>query len=469
MVVLLLGAAPAPAGQEVLLAAASKSKKKKKAPKRPRKSPPGKGSAPPQEPQVFDGPDEPATPRGSAPGDAPLAPSRAGVKGPVAPGVAAAEPGAPEQGGATVVFALPQEPQYAAAAGQLEAELRRALAGYTDVVQVDLGSTFRPPMPASLQEGDRLFDQGREQYDGLDPEAAATSFRQAAAFYAQYPVETRPERLARTWLYLGSCLKLNRDEAGAREAFRKAAEAEPTLKPDPLIFGQDVQELFAAERDELAREGQGRLSVQSVPGGAEVRVRGKVLGYTPLEVELPVGMQPVVVSLPGYAPTGMYQEVSRQKPGALSAKLVPLPGMDLVLEAAGKVAFTEQVEPLPAEVGAVGSRLGARYVALVAVGPGWPRLQAWDVQTRKRLRGVELEPGEAQSLRFAATQLRAFATGQPMPQPPLSLPALARRPWFWAAVGGVAAAATAGVLLATQPPQKRSPIGDVIGLPGVGF
>lgn len=464
--VLILGAAPAPAGQEVLLAAASKAKKKK-AQKKPPQGASGKGakdSAQPQEePRIF-GEDEPEPGAGSgAPGDAPLAPSRTGVKAPPA------SPAAPEKGGTMVVFALPQEPQHAAAAGQLESELRRALAGYPDVVQVDLASTFRPSVPASLQEGDRLFDLGREQYDGLDSVSAAASFRQAAAFYEQYPVETRPERLARTWLYLGACLKLNRDEAGAREAFRKAAEAEPTLKPDPLIFAQDVQELFAAERDELERAGQGRLSVQSVPGGAEVKVRGKVLGYTPLEVELPAGTHPVVLSLPGYAPAGVYQELSRLKPAALNAKLVPLPGMDVVLEAAAKVAFTEQEDPLPTEVGAVASRLGARYVALVAVGPKWPRLQAWDVQTRKRLRGVEIEPGEAQSLRFAAAQLRAFATGQPMPTPPLSIPALARKPWFWAAVGGVAAAATAGVLIATQPPQRRNPIGDIIGVPGMGL
>ena len=42
-----------------------------------------------------------------------------------------------------------------------------------------------------------------------------------------------------------------------------------------------------------------------------------------------------------------------------------------------------------------------------------------------------------------------------------------KKPWFWAAVGGVAVATTAGILLASQP--SRPPLGVRLGNPGAGW
>jgi len=42
-----------------------------------------------------------------------------------------------------------------------------------------------------------------------------------------------------------------------------------------------------------------------------------------------------------------------------------------------------------------------------------------------------------------------------------------KKPWFWVAVGGVAAATTAGILLASQP--DKPPLGVRLGNPGAGW
>ncbi|HSP78176.1 MAG TPA: hypothetical protein VLQ93_06585 [Myxococcaceae bacterium] len=68
--------------------------------------------------------------------------------------------------------------------------------------------------------------------------------------------------------------------------------------------------------------------------------------------------------------------------------------------------------------------------------------------------------------------MHAFVTGKlvPAPSTPFVLPEVARKPWFWAAVGGVAVATTAGILLATQSGSRPPPLlGDRLGTPGAGW
>jgi hypothetical protein len=97
-------------------------------------------------------------------------------------------------------------------------------------------------------------------------------------------------------------------------------------------------------------------------------------------------------------------------------------------------------------------------------------LNAWDVQGKSRLLGVELRPEQARDRQEAVDKVLAFVTGKLVPAPsplPLALPAVVKKPWFWAAVGGVAAATTAGILLASQP--NKPPLGVRLGNPGAGW
>jgi hypothetical protein len=97
-------------------------------------------------------------------------------------------------------------------------------------------------------------------------------------------------------------------------------------------------------------------------------------------------------------------------------------------------------------------------------------LHAWDLQLKHRLRGVELRPGNAGSRQEAVARVHDFVTGKqvlPASPLPIALPAVMKKPWFWATVGGVAAATTAGILLATQPQHKL--LGIRLGNPGAGW
>ncbi|HEX8435660.1 MAG TPA: hypothetical protein VF697_11190, partial [Archangium sp.] len=129
----------------------------------------------------------------------------------------------------------------------------------------------------------------------------------------------------------------------------------------------------------------------------------------------------------------------------------------------------------PPEVAALGERLGARYVVLAVVrtkrgGRTEATLNAWDVQVKSRLLGVALRPEDARERQEAVEQVHAFLTGKQVSTPsplPIALPAVVKKPWFWAAVGGVAAATTASLLLASQP--NKPPLGVRLGNPGAGW
>ncbi|WP_375766600.1 PEGA domain-containing protein [Archangium gephyra] len=445
-------------------ASARKSKKKK--------TPDAEQSAPP--------PESTETPAGEVPpqaADAPVAP-RTLAPAPTAPvePAPAATPAPPTWAGSVAVLAIPSNPGASTAAARVETDLRGALGAQAEVRLVDLAALFPPPPPPSLQQGDALFDEGKGLYDNLDPEAASKKFAEAVAFYERYPAEVKPERLARVYIFLGASRLLNGDAAGGQEAFTRAQLTAPTLQPESELFGQDVHEAFNAAKVALSRQPRGTLAIDSVPSGAQVVVKGESLGTTPLkDVELAPGPHPVVLTLPGYAPFGVFQQVAPAQRGELRPTLEPTPGLAAVRSLATTVSTSRslQSDTLPPEVAQLGEKLGARYVVLARVeqdrrGRTEAVLYAWDVQLKNRLRGVELNPEEPREREKAVRELHAFLTGKHVPGPslPIALPALVKKPWFWAAVGGVAVATTAGILMASQP---QKPLGVRLGSFGSGW
>ncbi|MFP2913574.1 PEGA domain-containing protein, partial [Pyxidicoccus sp. 3LFB2] len=264
---------------------------------------------------------------------------------------------------------------------------------------VDLGAAFPPPAPLSLTKADALFEEGRTAYDNLDPEAAEQKFQAAAEAYTQSPAELSTERLAQTYIFLGASRLLNGNTAGATQAFTLAAVAEPSARPDSALFSQEVQSAYSEAQASVKARPAGMLVVDSQPSGARVLVRGQDVGVTPLRgVQLPAGQHPVVVSLPGYAPSASYTEVKPSGSTELKPKLEPSPGLSAMRDAAA-AASTEKAfdqDVVPAEARAVGERLSARYVVLAAVskdkkGRAQAELQAWDLRSKARLRGVEID------------------------------------------------------------------------------
>jgi hypothetical protein len=441
---------------------ARKSKKKKPAAEQ---SAPAAESSTPASEEPARAADAPVAPRNLAPASAAPADT--------AP---AASPAPPTWAGGVAVLALPSSPNATPAAARVETGLRDALGARAEVKLVDLGALFPPPPPASLREGDALFDEGKGLYDNLDPEAAAKKFAETVAFYERYPAEVKPERLARVYVFLGASRLLNGDTAGAQEAFTRAQLTAPSLQPESELFGQDVHEAFNAAKVALSRQPRGTLSIDSVPSGAQVVMKGERLGTTPLkDVELAPGPHPVVLTLPGYAPFGVFQPVASSQRGELRPTLEPTPGLAEVRSLAATVSNSRALtsDTLPPGVAEIGGKLGARYVVLARVeqdrkGRTQARLYAWDVQLKNRLRGVEFNPEDSRQREKAVSQVHDILTGKHVPGPslPIVLPDMVKQPWFWATVGGVAVATTAGILLASQP---QKPLGVRLGNFGSGW
>lgn len=379
--------------------------------------------------------------------------------------------------GRVVVFGVPKQPSAAEATLRLEGELHDALSGQPELLQWADPATLVPASaPEGLDEGDKLFNEGKDAYDNLDTEKAATKFSAAADYYRQHAAELKPEKLARTCIFLGSTLMLNGEAPKAQTAFTCAALAEPSVRPENGLFGQDVHDAFNTARAALLRQPKGTLNVDSVPAGAHVFVRGQYLGLTPLQgVELPPGPQQVVLTLQGHESFGVFKEVSSGQTAGVSATLEPLPALDSLRSLAAQVPKAPKFdsEPLPTKVATLSQKLNARYVVLAVVDSGSKgksegQLFAWDTRDKKSLTHLKLNPLDVHGRQVAAGQVNDFLTGKPVPgQGPIELPPVMKKPWFWAAVGGVAVATTAGILLATQ--QQPGRLGDRLGNFGAGW
>ncbi|HEX8433677.1 PEGA domain-containing protein, partial [Archangium sp.] len=294
-------------------------RKAKKAPRAEQKVPAPKAAAP-----------APA----EAPREAPVEPQASAPAAPAEP-TPPPQPPPPAWTGRVAVLAVPADRSASESAARIETELRHSLGGQADVQLVDIASLFPPPPPVSLKQGDALFEAGRALYDNLDTEAAAKKFTEAAAFYQRYAVDTKPERLGRVYVFLGACRLLNGDVAGAQEAFGRALLAAPGLQPESELFGQEVHEAFNAAKVGLSRRPQGTLAIDSVPSGAQVLLHGQRVGTTPLkDVELAPGPHQVVLTLSGYAPFGVFQEVAPSQRSALRPMLEPTPGLASVQDLA---------------------------------------------------------------------------------------------------------------------------------------
>lgn len=464
---LLMGTAPA-----VTQAASSRrgsSASARKSKKTSTKTPPEKSTATPEE--------TPAAPPADAPVEPAPAQQAATPAETPAPAAQATLPATP-WAGRLAILAVPVDRGTSEPAALLESELRSALATQSDVYLVDLASVFPPPPPASLKHGDDLYAEGKSLYDNLDPEAAAKKFSEAGVFYEQHAADVKPERLARLYIFLGASRMLNGDVAGAKEAFTRALLASGSEQPSSDIFGQDVQDAFNAAKVALSRQPKGTLAINSFPEGARAYVHGQDVGTTPVkDVELAPGAHQVVLTLPGHVPTGMFQEVTASQRAEMRPLLQPLPGLAEVQTLAAQASASPKAldaDKTPPQVTAIGDKLGARYVVLAVMkqeraGALSASLHAWDLQGKNRLSGVSFRTEDLKGRQQAVASVHDFVTGKLVPSSsqPLAMPAVVKKPWFWAAVGGVAVAATAGVLLATQPNSPS--LGARLGNPGAGW
>jgi hypothetical protein len=387
----------------------------------------------------------------------------------------------PAVASATVVLAVARTANAADSASKLQEELNRLLGQKPDVQMVELASIFPAPALPSLKEADALYEAGKELYDNLDPEAASGKFLAAVEAYEKYPVAFKPERLARTFIFLGASQLLNGDKDGAQLSFQRALAASPTTQPDTAMFGGDVQTAFTDTAQAFNAQEKATLTIDSKPSGARVTVRGEEVGITPLKsVPVHAGRHPVIISLPGYLPYASYPQVAPGKTAEVKPQLEPLPALSEVLTAANRATSEKafDADRMPPDASLIAEKVGARYVVLAAVeqkkrDPAEAELQVWDVTTKSRLRGLEVELGSRNpkvSTASAADRIHGFLTGAMLPGPVASsggVPAVMKKPWFWAAVVGGAAVVTGGIVYATQDRSRPNGVGS--GFPGLGF
>lgn len=355
-----------------------------------------------------------------------------------------------------------------ASATKAEAELFRALEA-AEVPLVDVFAAF--PAPAPDGTGDRLVKEARQAYEDLDYEASAAKWTEALAFFNQNPAAASSALLGEAHFFIGALAVMNGGKAQAKKAteeFQRALLHNPNLTCDAQTWGPDAKKAFDKAAQDLAGRGTGSLTADSTPPGAEVRLRDRVVGTTPLSegITVPVGRHLLLFSRRGYGQAGVLADVTKDGFRA-QATLQAAPGYDdlrTAVDAAARDGLGKSGKP-PAGARKVGELLKARFLVL---GDG-TRAEAWDLETGNRLTNL---PTGADSLEASATKIHDFV----LKPPPLSETSVAaadpgggapvfKQWWFWAAVGAVAVgtATTVGVVAANNSGGR--PYNVLLGLP----
>ncbi len=175
--------------------------------------------------------------------------------------------------------------------GALREKLKSDL--YEPDVVLDI---VRPRPTRSLEDVERQVESARTLFYNGQHDRALDLLKQALAELERAPLAGQPWKVTAPALALQGVVLTSLNKKGdAAEAFRRVLRVEPahTLSSDE--FTPSVISQFELFRKELARQKKGVTQVQSTPPGAEVLVEGRVMGVTPLKLELPPSTYRVAV------------------------------------------------------------------------------------------------------------------------------------------------------------------------------
>lgn len=131
-----------------------------------------------------------------------------------------------------------------------------------------------PALPAKAQSAHELLTNGIEAYRSLDYTLAADLFHRALETAGTGALA--PGQRAGAWVYLGAAQSFLGRTADARVSFRRALQADPRHRPDPLIFPPEIAAIFdevrsrshfvrvVASPDTVIQLGQHRYRLQLV-------------------------------------------------------------------------------------------------------------------------------------------------------------------------------------------------------------
>ena len=383
------------------------------------------------------------------------------------------------------VFAAGEDTVAKTIAGRVEIEFTKALKK-KGVALADIEAQFPPPAAESGEEGDKLFTAGKEAYDNLDFDGAAKTLAQAAVFFIKRPSAAQPEKLAEIFLFLGASELQNGAKADAQKEFTRALQMHPALAPDSKYFGADVQGAFTAAQKEMGARPKGKLSVQSIPAGAEVEAFGLSYGKTPVpEIELPAGRYMVKLTREGFAPSIAFPEVAAKETVEVNQALQGGPLYMIVRDQAVPLITRQNFDGAKLSPAAIETAkdMKTRFlvVALISTsGKGSNvEVQVWNANTGDRLKGVKFEiTSEGGSYDTGAEAVSAWLT-----HPTAAVAAageeevteegvqpseggsVLKKWWFWTAVGAVAVGAGVTTAVVASQPHGRGGFNTALGQP----
>jgi tetratricopeptide (TPR) repeat protein len=169
-------------------------------------------------------------------------------------------------------------------------------------------SAAAQPDVENLHEADKHFQQGVMFYGEADYHAALVEFNRA---YALAPNDVVLFNIGETQYQL-------REYAGALATFEHFLAAAAPGDPHRAVAENNVKEL---------RSRVGRLTIATVPSGVEITIDGRVIGKSPIENPVVVGVGQVTVkgTAPGRAPVARTIEVAAEDDISMLLELQVLP------------------------------------------------------------------------------------------------------------------------------------------------
>lgn len=386
-----------------------------------------------------------------------------------APPPASSSPSLPNR---AALFVVAKETAERSAA-KVETELHKALEERS-VPLTDLESLFSADQPPNRATG--LLKEGTDAIDNLDFEGASAKFNEALTFLDQNPAVADAREVANAWLHLANIALQTGGKPGVKQAqehVKNALVLFPSLELDPKYFGPDVKKLVDKALVELNKGPKGALTISSLPLGTEITFRGASLGTTPLSESpiVPAGRHLVLARRAGYKPAGAFVTVTRDG-GQLSLELEEVPAYGAARRSMKSLVPANLGKGVPREGREVGETMRSRFLIVAEVAPGGDgTLEVWDVETKNRLKDVEL-PTDG-NFGPVVDKVKAFlanpspiAVAKKKPEPDADVTASAEpasgdsvfsKPWFWGVVGGVVVAGAVGTtigVVASQPPAR---------------
>lgn len=154
-----------------------------------------------------------------------------------------------------------------------------------------------------------LFDEGTALYSKGEFASAAVKFE---ASFAARPVPVTKFNIARSWEQAGETIK-------AIDAWQAWLTMSPTSAQRPA-----AEQSLKALGDKLARLGVQALTINSLPGGAQVTIDGTAEGVVPLTVELTPTRHLVRLDLQGRVPVERTVVMQLDHPMVELFELAPL-------------------------------------------------------------------------------------------------------------------------------------------------